>query len=115
MVRAGFEPLGRIEARVDSIESRLDRIEAMLAKGGNQSHARHVRSQPPKRSPSVSMFLESRRVERLEQTVREGFAEHSALINLLLKQRADDRVLADQRHAEVMAQFEKLATRPRDQ
>jgi hypothetical protein len=52
------------------------------------------------------------RLDKLEQTVREGFAEHGALINLLLKQRADDRVLADQRHAEVMAQFEKLQAKP---
>jgi hypothetical protein len=33
----------------------------------------------------------------------------------LLKQRADDRALADQRHAEILAQFEKLTTSPRDQ
>lgn len=60
------------------------------------------------------------RLNKIEQTVKEGFAEHGALINLLLKQRADDRALADQRrtiadqrHAEIMAQFEKLlAKRP---
>jgi hypothetical protein len=62
-------------------------------------------------------------LEKLKQTVREGFAEHTALINLLLKQRADDRALADQRHdalsarmdnqhAAVMAQFEKLLAKP---
>jgi hypothetical protein len=52
------------------------------------------------------------RLDRLEQTVRENYAEHNALINLLLKQRSDDRALADQRHNEIMAQFEKLQAKP---
>jgi len=56
--------------------------------------------------------FEGTRFERLERAVPEGFAEHGASIDLLLKQRGDDRALADQRHAEVMAQFEKLLTRP---
>ena len=68
--------------------------------------------------------------DKLEQVVREGFAENGALINLLLKQRTDDRTLADQRydaligridknqaiadqrHTQIMAQFEKLLARP---
>ena len=68
--------------------------------------------------------------EKREQVVREGFAENGALINLLLKQRTDDRTLADQRydaliaridknqtiadqrHTQIMAQFEKLLARP---
>jgi hypothetical protein len=98
MVRAARkEPTVReLDERLAKVESRLDALEE------------------PK--------LETR-LERLEQTVREGFAEHSALINLLLKQRADDRALADQRHealvasmdnqhAAVMAQFEKLLAKP---
>jgi hypothetical protein len=52
------------------------------------------------------------RLDKLEQTVKEGFSDQKAVMDVLLKQRADDRVLADQRHAEVMAQFEKLQAKP---
>ena len=62
------------------------------------------------------------RLDRLEQVVREGFAEQTAMMNVLLKQRADDRALADQRqtiadqrHAEVMAQLEKIHAKPSEQ
>ena len=75
--------------------------------------ARAARKEPTVKELAERLdTLEGRRIERLEQTVREGFAEHGALINLLLKQRADDRALADQRHAEIMAQFEKLQAKP---
>jgi hypothetical protein len=62
------------------------------------------------------------RLDKLEQTVAEGFADQKAMMDVLLRQRADDRTLADQRqaiadkrHAEVMAQFEKLLAKPPEQ
>jgi hypothetical protein len=45
--------------------------------------------------------------DKLEQVVREGFAENGALINLLLKQRTDDRTLADQRYDALIARIDK--------
>jgi len=47
--------------------------------------------------------------DKLEQVVREGFAENGALINLLLKQRTDDRTLADQRYDALIAHIDKIS------
>jgi hypothetical protein len=46
----------------------------------------------------------------LRQEIREARSDADVMFKVLLRQREDDRVLADKRHAEIMAQFEKLAT-----
>lgn len=58
-------------------------------------------------------------LEGLERAIGELRSDNDAVFKILLRQREDDRALADQRqviadkrHAEIMAQFEKLATRP---
>jgi hypothetical protein len=48
------------------------------------------------------------RMDRLEQTVKEGFAEQKAMTDLLLKRSFEAERISDQRHDEIMAQFEKL-------
>ena len=50
----------------------------------------------------------------LRQEIREARSDADVMFKVLLRQREDDRVLADQRHAEIMAQFEKLTARPPD-
>jgi hypothetical protein len=59
------------------------------------------------------------RLDKLEQVVKEGFAEQKAMTDLLLKrsfeaERISDQrqAIADQRHDEIMAQFEKLQAKP---
>lgn len=50
----------------------------------------------------------------LRQEIREARSDADVMFKVLLRQREDDRVLADRRHAEIMAQFEKLTTRPQN-
>jgi len=50
----------------------------------------------------------------LRQEIREARSDADVMFKVLLRQREDDRVLADKRHAEIMAQFEKLTTGPSD-
>ena len=50
----------------------------------------------------------------LGQEIREVRSDADVMFKVLLRQREDDRVLADKRHAEIMAQFEKLTTGPPD-
>jgi hypothetical protein len=47
-------------------------------------------------------------VERLDRNIDEAQHSNDLMFKVLLRQREDDRVLADRRHAEIMAQFEKL-------
>jgi hypothetical protein len=63
------------------------------------------------------------RLDKLERTVDEGFAENRKLLDMVIKRSTEDRDIADRRHealvarmgeqhAAVMAQIEKLATKP---
>jgi signal transduction histidine kinase len=52
------------------------------------------------------------RMDRLAQTVKEGFAEQKAMTDLLLKRSLEAERISDQRHDEIMAQFEKLQAKP---
>ena len=52
--------------------------------------------------------------QALRQEIREARSDADVMFKVLLRQREDDRVLADRRHAEIMAQFEKLTTGPQN-
>ena len=57
--------------------------------------------------------------ELIDRKIREAQSSNDVMFKMLFRQREDDRVLADQRqaaadqrHAEIMAQFEKLLRQP---
>jgi predicted kinase len=51
-------------------------------------------------------------LDGVRQEIRELRSDHDAMFKILLRQREDDRALADQRHAQIMGQFEKLFSQP---
>jgi hypothetical protein len=92
--------------------------------------ARAARKEPTVRELDERLTKLESRLEESESNVKAGFerleskidaAQNSndVMFKVLFRQREDDRVLADQRqaiadqrHAEIMAQFEKLLARP---
>ena len=60
-----------------------------------------------------------KRFDAVDTAIREAKDSNDMIFKVLLRQREDDRALADQRqaladqrHAEIMAQFEKLLAKP---
>jgi predicted kinase len=51
-------------------------------------------------------------LDGVRQEIRELRSDNDAMFKILLRQREDDRALADQRRAQIMGRFEKLFSQP---